>query len=161
MKKPWVPAGGSKAARPNRIAARTVRGFTLVELVSVLVIAAILAAMAIPRLPNSADAGARRAADALVAAFQYAQAAAEEQDAATEVAVSSSGVSVLRGGTPLPAPNGPYAVAFGPGVAVSPAGSVVFGANGLPAISRTVSYTVTGGDASFAVVLEPTGYAHE
>jgi prepilin-type N-terminal cleavage/methylation domain-containing protein len=84
------------------------RGYTLTELVVVVTVVAILAVVAMPKLMDTSGFSARTGADQLVAAFQFAQTAAQQQDVATAVNVSSSGFSVTQNGSVVQGFSGPY-----------------------------------------------------
>jgi MSHA pilin protein MshC len=135
------------------------RGYTLTELVVVVTVVAILAVVAMPKLMDTSGFSARTGADQLVAAFQFAQTAAQQQDVATAVNVSSSGFSVTQNGSVVQGFSGPYQTALNTGASISPAATIAYGTNGLP--SSTGSFTVSGSGSSFNVNVESTGFTHE
>ncbi|MDE2306613.1 MAG: GspH/FimT family pseudopilin [Gammaproteobacteria bacterium] len=72
------------------------RGFTLIELVLVIVIAAILAAVAGPRFFDPDTFAHRGYADALAAALRSAQKAAVASDCPAELELSATGYAVMQ-----------------------------------------------------------------
>lgn len=134
-------------------------GFTLTELIVIMLVLAILAAEAIPRMMDGGGVAVRTYADQLVAAFQFAQTAAQQLDVATAVNITNSGFSVTQNGSVVQAPSGPYQTTLTNGVGISPAGTITFGTNGLP--NSSASFTVAGSGSAFSVYVEPTGFTHE
>lgn len=146
------------------------RGFTLVELVLVIVIAGVLAVVAAPRFSGGGF-GSRAAAGELIEAIRYAQAMTLSQGGVSvfSVRIDSSGYEVLRDGNPTRGPMGNSAGFTDDdwsGVAVSPTGTVSFDARGRPSCAGGLSCTdaaqiirVSQGGATTELVLEPvTGY---
>ncbi len=145
------------------------RGFTLTELVMVLVIAGVLAAVAIPYLSDRLTFSTRGFADEVRAALQYAQkvAVAQRRNVCAIVAINSLSLTqatVAGAGEACTAPvlnistgagfvlNTPTpAVTFTTGI-----GTINFDALGRVAIAATV--TVTGGQAIQIKVEAVTGY---
>jgi len=135
------------------------RGFTLTEFIVIMVVLAILAAEAIPRMMDSGGVAARTYADQLVAAFQFSQTAAQQLDVTTSVNISGAGFSVTQNGSVVQTANGPYQTTLANGVGISPTGSITYGANGLP--NSSVSFNVAGSGSTFSVIVESTGFTHE
>lgn len=144
------------------------RGFTLVELVLVIVLVGILAVFAAPRFSTSTfDAGA--AAGELVEAIRYAQSMTMSQGGVERYAVtiSASGYRVLRNGadTPDPAGGASYANSWSR-VSISPTGTIAYDGRGRPTCSggldcsaSTQAIALVSGAASMSVRIEPvTGY---
>ncbi len=69
-------------------------GFTLVELVMVIVMVGVLAAIAVPRLMNSGDVSTRGLHDATLAYLRYAQKTAVAQRRTVCVTFSANGLSL-------------------------------------------------------------------
>jgi len=142
-------------------------GFTLVEVVAVMVIVVVLAASAIPRM-GPGEFAARTAADRVLAALQYAQVLAQRQGVPTDVVITAGPIlTVKQNVTPVtfPAQNydgsdtgGLYSVKLHPDVSIS-AVNVTYGADGIPTAGAS-SYSVTGNGMSFTIKVESTGFAH-
>ena len=144
------------------------RGFTLTELVMVLVIAGVLAAVAIPYLSDRLTFSTRGFADEARAALQYAQkvAVAQRRNVCAIVAINSLSLTQgISAGAACTAPvlnistgagfvlNTPTpAVTFTTGI-----GTITFDALGQVAIAATV--TVTGGQVTQIINVDAvTGY---
>jgi len=139
------------------------RGYTLIELVVVLVIAGILATIVGPRFFANPAFSERGYADELAAALRLAQKAAVASDCPAVVNVTAAGYSVAQQaaagntcnrtdagwGTPVVALDGAAAQDSAPAsVSVAPAGSYVFTGSGAlgaaPATALSVgNYTIT------------------
>ncbi len=140
------------------------RGYTLIELVLVIAISAILAALAIP-LFNQASIDATWFRDEAKAAIRYAQRQAVAQRRCVFVTVSAAQIALHYGdsscaitGTPLTrlATGAAYLVTVPSGVGVSASTSPFsFNALGQPGPIAGVSVTVAGVDI---VVAGETGY---
>lgn len=142
------------------------RGFTLLELILVMAIAGILAAVAMPRLVGRNSFDTRGYADQVAATVRFAQklAIAQRRDVFVRLNAGDATLCYDAGcATFAPGPGGetPYTVAAPNGVtiasAVTPLG---FDAGGRPSIAAPLTITVNGAGAYPVVVERETGYVH-
>lgn len=140
-------------------------GFTLVEVVAVMVIVVVLAASAIPRMTGAGEFAARMAADRLAAALQYAQTLAQRQGVATSVIVAANApnLTVVQNNLAVSMQsesyNGEYKVDFHPEVSATPSSTVTFGTDGIPG-SGTAFSVKENGVTRFTVTVEATGFVY-
>ena len=150
----------------------------MVELILVLVIAGIVAAVAMPRLVGTNSFDTRGFADQLAATIRFAQKLAIAQrpdptlvppgrvyvhltaNTATLCYVAALPCPVANL-APGPGSETPYTITAPNGVAIaSPVAALGFDAGGRPDIAARVTITVTGA-GGYPVVIEPvTGYVH-
>ncbi len=147
--------------------ARSVHGFTLVELIVVMAIAGILAAVAMPRLAGRNGFDSRGYADQLAATVRYAQklAVAQRREVFVQVTVGQASlcyVATAPCATPAPGPGGekPYTVTAPAGVSLGPATTLGFDAAGRPDIATTLELLVNGVGTYRVRVERETGYVH-
>lgn len=158
--------------------APNVRGFTLIELILVIVVLGVLAVFAAPRIFNSSDFNARGFHDETLALLRYAQKTAIAQRRTVCVTFPSAGSALVRiasaaaittCNTDLTGPRGDT-----PGTITAKSGTtyatlplaVNFDGLGQPLSSAgvllTVARTLQVSGATNAVTIEPgTGYVHE
>lgn len=141
------------------------QGFTMVELVMVLVLVAILAAYAAPRFTTS-DFSVGTARRELIAGIRHAQALSMHNTGSTPYRVTILGDGFCIDQTDGTVVSHPFQDTAGDcarhweGVAAAPAGQVVrFGTRGTPDWSGNIQ--LSGGGNSATVTIESeTGYAH-
>ena len=158
----WISAPISKS-RLGGLA--TSRGFTLAELVMVLVIVSVLAVAAMPAMFGRLTFDTRRFADQVRAAIQYAQKVAVAQRRNVCVTVTASSLSLTQGTSAGAACSAAvFDVSTGAGFVLNAPGSVsfsgavtiAFDALGQTASAATVTVT---GDQSIPINVEAvTGY---
>lgn len=146
------------------------RGFTLVELITTMIVLGILAAYAIPKFGGRHGFESRGFADQLLALLQDARRTAISQHRIICVSASGSSVTVTRaakatdatcdGAMPNPHASGNYELPVPPAVAAFvPARSVNFDSLGRP--SGDLVFAVIGEEGNFSLTIEAeTGYAH-
>lgn len=143
-------------------------GFTLVELVAIIVLAGILAAVAGPRFFTASTFAARGYTDAAAGFLRYAQKLAVARHTAVTTRIDATGLSLCAtaanpcaDANPWPGPQGetPYRVDVPNGVTLAgSAASVSFDAQGRP--STGVTLTITGDTARVLTVEAETGYVY-
>ncbi|MEO1767298.1 prepilin-type N-terminal cleavage/methylation domain-containing protein [Thiobacter aerophilum] len=139
------------------------RGFTLVELVVVIVILGILAVVVAPRFFDRATFDARGFSDELAQTVRFAQKLAVAQHGTIHVLTGGGQVRVcwdVACSQPAPSPAGGALTRVIPtGVSVSGPAALSFDALGRP--SSGASYNVSGGGVNRTLTVEAeTGYAH-
>lgn len=144
------------------------RGFTLAELVVVIAIVGVLAAVAAPRFFSTQVFDSRGFSDEALGVVRYAQKTAIAWRRTVFVCVGASSVSAGTAagcGTPLTyrATGGGLVVASAPsGVTPAPTGDFTFDGMGRPSAGTTITLTSTiAGDPPRQIVVEAeTGYVH-
>lgn len=148
----------------------TQRGFTLIELITTMILIAILAIVALPRLDLLRGWNEIGYRDRIKATLDYARKAAVAQRRVVRVTITGSGLTVeAQGQTPegegaaawvaltLPGGNG-NSFAAPSGVSLTPPNdTVTFSALGRPDAAK--AYTVSGGVGTITVEAE-TGHVH-
>lgn len=142
------------------------RGFTLIELIMVMVLLGILAAYAAPRIFNRADFDARGFHDETLALLRYAQKSAIAQRRAVCVNLAATGVTMTMfannpaTGTCAAAPalNPPFTPTGGTGLAGSVA---AFQFSPLGATDQGAAITVTVPNSTSITIEAATGYVHD
>jgi MSHA pilin protein MshC len=140
------------------------RGYTLAELVAVLTLAGILAAVAVPRMVNQQSFNTRDGAAEVRIALRYAQRVAMAKNREVCVGIAPTGLTLSLNpltitGAACTQPvtrlgaGSPYAVALPGGVALAPALGFRFDPQGRPLPNTTVTLTV-GGSVPIVVTRE-------
>lgn len=162
---------------------RVSAGFTMVELIVVLLLVAILGAVGLPRFKSGTEVDTRGSADRLQTMFRYAQktAIASRRNVCVVIASSVASISIAASvGASVactldvkdPAddpddnvsnPSNIYRLTLPSGVTLTPTTqTITFDAQGRPGLASKLTVTVTGVDSSRVFYVEPeTGYVHE
>jgi len=132
-------------------------GFSLVEVITVLVILGILAVVAVPRFADKSNFPERATQDQIIALARYTQQLAMARGASDAVTLilNDNSLQVTIDGAPTMLPGGTGTNRVFEQVAISNA-SVAYSALGETAAT---TLTITG-EASRQVCIESTGYAH-
>lgn len=147
------------------------RGFTMVELILVMVIAGIMAAVAIPRFVGRNSFDTRGFTDQLASTVRFAQKLAISQRRDVFVHLTATDATlcyVVTVPCPVadlaPGPGGekPYTVTAPNGLAIAPVAALRFDASGrTPDIAAPLDIQVNGAGAYHVWVERETGYVHD
>jgi len=146
---------------------RRARGFTLIELIMVMVLLGILAAYAAPRIFNRSDFDARGFHDETMALLRYAQKSAIAQRRAVCVNLAATGVTMTMfannpaTGTCAAAAtlNPPFTPTGGAGLSATPVTAFQF--SPLGATDQSSAITVTVPNSTTITIEGSTGYVHD
>lgn len=155
-----LPRAGRGGRRQKAIAATS--GYTLLEVVVVLVIVGVLAAVLAPRFIGTSGFTGQTTADKLLMAARYAEALAQNQGVTTSLTVSAGAFSVTQNGVAVADPtlqSARFVVPLSPGVTITPLTTVSFTRPGVP--SRTPTFAVTSKGPAVQVWVTGTGYIYE
>ena len=138
------------------------RGFTLIELVTVLIIAGILAALILPRFAGIGGYSANAAQGDVIAAAQYARQLALLGNGSITLTVQGSTVAVQSNGQDLPAPGGKgYPITIPATTQTGATVNFTSATGSVANATQTNSITLTdSGGESRVVCISPTGLAY-
>ena len=147
------------------------RGFSLVELILVMVIAGILATVAVPRLIGRTSFDTRGFSDQLAATVRFAQKLAVSQRRDVSVHLTANDATLCydtiapcAAASQAPGPGGekPYTVTAPNGVAIaSPVTVLTFDRGGRPDTVAQLDIPVNGTGTHHVLVEQETGYVHD
>lgn len=138
----------------------SVRGFTLIELILVVLLLATLGALVVPKFSMLTSSGVQASRDDVVAALFYAQQIAMARDSNTNairLVATANSVSVTENGVALNHAGTQYPLLLNSGVNLSPALVLDYDKLGRTA-ATTFSLSKSGVSASIAV--SDSGYAN-
>ena len=145
------------------------RGFTIVELVVVIVILGLMAAVIVPRFVGRDAFASRGFYDEAQSVVRYAQKTAIAWRRLVYVCVTATAVSARSGSCPSsgtllvhPATGAALTATAPSGVTLSPTGNFSFDGAGRPSATQTINLisTIAGDPARQIVVEAETGYVH-
>jgi MSHA pilin protein MshC len=143
------------------------RGFTMVELILVMVIAGILAAVAIPRLVGKNSFDTRGFTDQLASTVRFAQKLAIAQRTPVFVQFTATKATLCYDAgcasfAPGPGGEKPYTVTAPSGVVITPPAVLQFDASGgTSTLAAQLDIQVNGAGAYHVLVERETGYVHD
>lgn len=132
-----------------------VKGFTLMELITVLILVGIISAFVVIRMPDTATYNLSAITEQLRRDIRYTQILALSLNTNYTLVTSSSGYSI----SPTP-PEGAVNVPMPTGVTLS-AASVTFNSMGDPALASPVNITITASGVTNTLTVSPeTGFVN-
>lgn len=138
------------------------KGFTLIELIAVIIIIGVLSVSLYSRFGSATAAGVQASRDDIIAALFYAQQTAMARSGVV-LTVAGNSVNVTENGNPLRVHSGAYPLALASGVTVTSLSTpLTFTYNKLGKITTSVpaSITLSRGGVSATITVEASGYAH-
>ena len=141
-------------------------GYTLLELVAVLIVIGVLAAVLAPRFIEASAFEGGTTADKLLVAARYAETLAQNQGVTTSLTVGANSFSVTQNGAAVPDPtlqSSTYVTPIPAGVVISPKATVSFSRmeSSQSVTVPTTRFTITGSGPSASVYVTATGYIYE
>jgi len=136
------------------------RGFTLIELITVMILVSIISVTLLSRLGSVNSANLQAGRDDLIAALFFAQQTAMARSN-IQLVLTANSVSVTENGTPLVVHSNGYPLSFPSGITATPISLTYNKLGGIVGASAATTITLSGsGGLSASVQLEASGYAH-
>lgn len=132
------------------------RGFTLIELITVIILVSIISVSMFSRLGGVSSANLHASRDDIIAALFFAQQTAMARSN-IQLVVTSNSVSVTENGTPIVVHSKGYPLSLATGVTAT-AATLSYDKLGRTAATTIGLSSTTGASAS--IVVEASGYAH-
>ncbi len=136
---------------------KIVQGFTLIELITVMVLVGILSLALFSRIGSTGNAAIQSGRDGVIAALFFAQQQAMMRSNITLV-VAAGTISVNENGTPLRVSNGYYPLTMPTGITLTTPMTLTYDKLGRIASATTI--TMTGPSVSASIRVEASGYAY-
>lgn len=140
-------------------------GYTLLELVAVLVVVGVLMAVLAPRFIGASGFRGTTTADKFLEAARYAEILAQNQGVTTSLTVGANSFSVTQNGAAVPDPtlqSSTYVTPIPAGVVISPKATVSFSRmESSQSVTVPTTFTITGSGPSASVYVTATGYIYE
>lgn len=136
------------------------QGFTIIELISVIVLIAILGGLVLPRFSILSVPAVQASRDDVIAALFYAQQTAMARDSTTNpirVVTLSNSISVTENGSPLLSGSVQYPLVFDGGVSLTPVTTLNFDKLGRTSAS---TFTLSRSGVTATVTVSDSGYAN-
>ncbi|WP_363321091.1 type II secretion system protein [Acidiferrobacter sp.] len=141
---------------------RATPGYTLLELVAVLIVAGVLAAVLAPRFIDATGFTGQTTADKLLMAARYAETLAQNQGVTTSLVVGTGSFSVTQNSVAVANPtlqSASLVVPLPADVTITPQTTVSFARPGVP--NATPIFTVVGPGSTVRVDVTASGYIYE
>jgi len=138
---------------------KAVQGFTLIELITVVILIGIVSVTLFSRIDNIKTTNIQAGRDDLIAALFFAQQTAMARNN-IQLIITANSVSVNENGTPIKVHAQGYPLSFPAGVTASPL-TITYDKLGRTGSATANIITLSGtGGLSASVTLETSGYAH-
>ena len=129
------------------------KGFTLIELIVVMIIIAVLAVYVVMRTPSTSLYGQSYVSEQIRRDIRYTQSLAMSLNMNYSIIFSTNSYTI----SPNP-PTGTYTITMPSGVTLSP-GSITFNSMGAPAAASSVTISGTGASTTLTIAAE-TGFVN-
>lgn len=137
---------------------RSQSGFTLIELIAVMIVIGVLSITLMSRMNSVNNAGVQEGRDSLIAAFFFAQQTAMARSTGNNIGVvlGAKSINVTENGNSLIG----YPITFSGGVNISPVLSVTYDKLGRTNKPKTIITITHNSGSSASITLEASGYVY-